>query len=128
MIIAVDFDGTCVVHDFPLIGEPMPGAVETLKKLIAAGHKIILWTCRENHPTDPDSKFLFDAERWFEFHEIELFGVNATPPEAEFRESEGVTIRKAFAHIYIDDRNLGGFPGWNVVEEMLLGKDEDAEA
>ena len=28
--------------------------------------------------------------------------------------------RKVFAHVYIDDRNLGGFPGWDKVLEELL--------
>ena len=65
---------------------------------------------------------LQDAVDWFEERGIPLFGVNATPLSAEFRDFvEGeTTIRKAFADVYIDDRNLGGFPGWEAVREMLL--------
>lgn len=43
MIIAVDFDGTCVIHEFPKVGKDI-GAVPVLKKLIEKGHKIILYT------------------------------------------------------------------------------------
>ena len=37
MIIAVDFDGTCVTHEFPRVG-----AAEVLKELTDKGHKIPL--------------------------------------------------------------------------------------
>ena len=47
MIIAVDFDGTIVEHRYPKIGKEKPFAIETLKKLSAEGHRLILWTVRE---------------------------------------------------------------------------------
>ena len=47
MIIAVDFDGTIVTHQYPAIGEELPFATETLKQLIADGHQLILWSVRE---------------------------------------------------------------------------------
>ena len=37
MIIAIDFDGTCVTHDFPGIGKDI-GAIPILKKLIKNGN------------------------------------------------------------------------------------------
>lgn len=43
MIIAVDFDGTCVTHEFPRVG-----AAEVLKELTDKGHKIILFTMRSH--------------------------------------------------------------------------------
>ena len=46
MIIAVDFDGTLTMDRYPEIGSPKPYAVETMKRLKADGHYIILWTCR----------------------------------------------------------------------------------
>ena len=46
--IAVDFDGTIVEHEFPDIGPPVPGAIESLKRFQDAGVKIILWTTRSN--------------------------------------------------------------------------------
>ena len=40
MTIAVDFDGTCVTHDFPNVGKNT-GAEIVLRKLSDKGHKII---------------------------------------------------------------------------------------
>ena len=45
MFIAIDFDGTCVTHDYPEVGKDI-GAVPVLKRLIDAGHKLILHTMR----------------------------------------------------------------------------------
>lgn len=47
MIIAVDFDGTIVEHKYPKIGKEIPFAVETLKRLQADHHTLILWSVRE---------------------------------------------------------------------------------
>lgn len=46
MIIAVDFDGTCVKHRYPMVGEDVDGAVSVLKELVRKGHKIILHRVR----------------------------------------------------------------------------------
>ena len=46
LIIAVDFDGTCVEHDYPAIGLDVEGAVKTLSDLNAKRHRIILYTMR----------------------------------------------------------------------------------
>ena len=47
MIISIDFDGTCVTHEFPLIGKDI-GAVPILKKLVQRGHQLILFTMRSD--------------------------------------------------------------------------------
>ena len=52
MIIAVDFDGTIVEHKYPKIGKEIPFAIATLKHLQQDGHKLILWTVRENDLLD----------------------------------------------------------------------------
>ena len=41
MVIAVDFDGTIVEHEYPKIGEEIPFATETLRMLINDHHKLI---------------------------------------------------------------------------------------
>lgn len=46
MDIYLDFDGTVVEHKYPSIGEYNSGAFEVVKKLISAGHNIILNTYR----------------------------------------------------------------------------------
>ena len=48
MLISVDYDGTIVRHAYPEVGEPIEGAIQTLKDLMAAGHFLILNTCRED--------------------------------------------------------------------------------
>lgn len=46
MEIYLDFDGTVVRHEYPKIGAPNPGAFEVVKKLLAAGHDVVLNTYR----------------------------------------------------------------------------------
>ena len=43
IIIAVDFDGTCTTYDYPRIGKDI-GAILILKKIVKAGHRLILYT------------------------------------------------------------------------------------
>ena len=71
MYIAIDFDGTCVTHDFPKVGKNI-GAVPVIKSLVEAGHKIILFTMR-------DKDTLKDAEKWFADNGIPLFASNDNP-------------------------------------------------
>ena len=110
-IILVDFDGTCVKHDFPRIGDDVPGAVETLRALVREGHKIILWTVRsdlaevEKTPNGIHSKggnYLSQAEKWFSDREIPLYGVNELPGQKSWS-----TSPKAHGEYCIDDRAVG---------------------
>ena len=119
VFIAVDFDGTCVEHEFPKIGKTVPHCVSTLKMLHEKGAKIILHTMRSGG-------FLEDAIQWFEKHEIPLFGANSNPTQKTWTSSP-----KTYAHIYIDDAALGCpliYKGhnmrpcvdWKTVREILL--------
>lgn len=72
MIIAVDFDGTCVKHRYPMVGEDVDGAVSVLKELVRKGHKIILYTMRSGDTLD-------NAISWFIDNDIELWGINRNP-------------------------------------------------
>jgi hypothetical protein len=110
MVIAVDFDGTCVTHEFPLVGKDI-GAVPVLKRLVECGHKLILFTMRSDieNPTSADynilpqgGKYLTDAVNWFKENGIELFGVNENPDQKSWTHSP-----KAHAQLYIDDAALG---------------------
>ena len=65
MIIAIDFDGTCVTHEYPKIGKDI-GAVDTLRALVAKGHKLILWTMRDKKEKTKrflEKKFLRDLRK-----------------------------------------------------------------
>lgn len=110
-VISIDFDGTIVQHKFPHIGELMPLAEEVIKQLMEAGDRLVLWTCRTVHHLQEAVEFCEKAG--FRFRSI-----NDTHPEDRF----GVYVPgpKVLADVYIDDRNLLGFPGWDVVRHVLL--------
>lgn len=112
LVICFDFDGTTVEHRHPDIGAPLPGAIETLRDLQGAGHRLILWTCRTGQP-------LRDALRYLRCHGIAPAAVNANLPELV--RFEGSDPRKPYADVYIEDRNCpGGFMGWDTVRQELL--------
>lgn len=113
MLISVDYDGTICKHAFPEVGTPMDGAIETLKDLIAEGHKLILNTCRED---ERRRNYLTEAVNFLKEQGVEFVSVNENRREDDFRDKPG---RKVFADVYIDDRNLGGFPGWAAVREAF---------
>lgn len=113
MIIAIDFDGTCVTHEYPQIGRDI-GAVPILKKLIENKHSLLLWTMRSG-------KELQDAVRWFSYNEIPLYSINCNPTQKSWTESP-----KAYAQLYIDDAALGiplvnqKFTGSNLLERSYV--------
>jgi hypothetical protein len=116
MIIAVDFDGTCVTHDYPRIGEDI-GAIPILKKIVNCGHKLVLFTMRSGQELD-------DAKHWFLEHGIGLDDVQKAPGQEEWTDSP-----KCYANLYIDDAALGcpvlqhaggrPFVNWYQVEILL---------
>lgn len=122
MIFAVDFDGTCVTHEFPKIGKDI-GAAEVLKKLTDVGNKIILWTYRSNTRY---GNFLDEAVDWFNKNNIPLYGVNGDPSIS------WSTSPKVNADVFIDDKGLGiptiynpaicnrRYVDWKKVEVLLL--------
>lgn len=119
-IACVDFDGTIVEHAFPKIGAELPLAFEVLQEMRAAGWKLILWTCREDEKNSVNKQYLTEAVKFCEEHGVVFDAVNETIKSEEFR-SERFFQRKPYCHCFIDDRNLGGFPGWQSVREQLLG-------
>lgn len=111
MIIAVDFDGTIVEHEYPKIGKEIPFAIETLKRLQQEDHhRLILWSVREGHLLEEAIEFC--RERGLEF-----YAANRDFPEENGR-SKGYS-RKLKADLFIDDRNLGGLPDWGVIYQMI---------
>ncbi len=110
MIIAVDFDGTISVGMFPNIRGQQPGAKEALEKMRERGHYVIIWTCRTGDN-------LLNAINWLLEKEIPFDRVNSPSPENVSLWGDGG--RKIFADVYIDDQNLGGFPGWKEAVSIL---------
>ncbi|HHT61282.1 MAG: hypothetical protein KBB61_04525 [Paludibacteraceae bacterium] len=110
MIIAVDFDGTIVEHDYPAIGKPIPFAIDVLKRLQEeCHHQLILWSVREGDLLD-------EAVEYCRQNGLEFYAVNKNYPEEQ--PTDGAS-RKLNANLYIDDRNVGGLPDWGVIYRMI---------
>jgi hypothetical protein len=126
-IFAIDFDGTCVTHEYPKVGR-FVGAQKVLSRLVDEGAKLILWTMRSDGRVEQEvANPLTDAVNWFKDNNIPLFGINENPEQKSWTGSP-----KAYAHIYIDDAALGiplvkGLNGerpyvdWDKIEELLFG-------
>lgn len=110
MIIAVDFDGTIVTHEYPKIGKDIPFSIDTLKRMQNDFHSILLlWTVREGQELD-------EAVEYCRARGLEFYAINANYPEKDEREQQP---RKLKADLFIDDRNLGGLPDWGVIYQMV---------
>lgn len=107
--IAVDFDGTIVEHEYPGIGKEKLFAFQTLKEFEKMGALLILWSFRTGKELD-------DAVEFCRKNGIEFYAVNRNYPEEIF---DDTISRKINADIYIDDKNIGGFPGWSEIWQML---------
>lgn len=134
MIIAIDFDGTCVTHEFPKVGKDI-NSVPTLKKIVNKGHQLVLFTMRSDivNPIGEDNElhlesgnYLSDAVNWFKENDITLYGIQTNPTQHTW-----TTSPKAYAQLYIDDAALGcplifqpeyskrPFVNWLKVEDLL---------
>lgn len=132
MEIAIDFDGTCVTHEYPNVGKDI-GAQKVLKRLVENGHRLILYTMRSDSfgkvatNGKVDKGGLKPAIDWFKDNNIPLYGVQTNPTQKEWTESP-----KCYAHAYIDDAAIGcpltypasGRPyvNWEFVEIELINK------
>jgi len=116
--VAVDFDGSLATGEPP---QYRPGALEALAALKAAGHRLILHSCRCN-PLDPGPTIEDEAARFYRSGEV--------PPRVidQWRRFEGMRAflqatgawalfdsiwqapGKPLADVYVDDR--GEPPDW----------------
>jgi hypothetical protein len=93
MVIGIDFDGTCVTHEYPKIGRNI-GAESVLKELVDNGNNLILLTMRSGTELE-------QAMKWFYIHKIHLSGINENPEQRQWTSSP-----KIYANLYIDDAGL----------------------
>jgi hypothetical protein len=135
MDIVIDFDGTCVAHEFPKIGQDI-AAVPVLKALVNKGHRLILFTMRSDVDTVADQtdhaeihlapgNYLSEAVAWFKENNIPLYGIQSNPTQTRWTKSP-----KAYGHMYIDDAALGiplihghhkkPYVNWWEVHRMLI--------
>lgn len=109
IIIGIDFDGTCVEHQFFKIGKEVPHAVRVMNRLTDEGHRIILWTMRSNMQPHQHANGTFNsgitclhaAVNWFIVRKIPLFGINENPDQ-NWSDSH-----KQYCNFYIDDAAIG---------------------
>lgn len=134
MDIVIDFDGTCVTHEFPRIGREI-GAESVLKRLLKSGHRLILFTMRSDLDSAtyrnqgrelPPGNYLQDAVDWFNARGIELYGIQRNPSQDSW-----TTSPKAYGQLIIDDAALGcplvfeedlsvrPYVDWEAVENVL---------
>lgn len=120
--LAIDFDGTIVEDAYPGIGKPKVFVFETLKKLQMEGYRLILWTYRSG-------KTLEEAIEFCRKNGLEFYAVNSSFEGEVFDHT--TQSRKIDADLFIDDRNLGGFPGWgevyNIIKDRIEFKVEGKE-
>lgn len=112
-IFLIDYDGT-VVPRLPENGysDHETGAEQVLKRIIASGHQLVLWTARNRSRNNPynyiggkyrNELSLDEAERWFKERNIPLYGINDVPGEEDIIGSS----RKAYGDFLIDDTAVG---------------------
>lgn len=109
MIIAVDFDGTLVEHEYPDIGPIKPGAAEALRSFKKAGHKILIWTCRQGAEEQNVRLFLLQ-------NNIPFDSINTPVPGYD------LATRKVYADLYIDDKGLRFEDNWEEIRRLVIGK------
>lgn len=122
----IDFDGTCCTHEYPEIGRDI-GAISVLNELIDNGHKLILFTMRDDKVGGRQT--LTEAVEWLKDYGVELYGVQRNPTQHKWTSSP-----KAYGQLIIDDAALGcpliqplndkerPYVDWRKVKEMLLEK------
>lgn len=92
----VDFDGTIVKHRFPLIGEPVPHALDLMREYTQK------YNCGWILDTMRSGKLLQDAVQWCEERGMKFYGIGTNPIQKTWTDSS-----KAYGIFSIDDRNLG---------------------
>lgn len=120
--IILDFDGTCVKHEYPNIGDDI-GAIPILKKLIKHKNRLVLFTMRSDRKGK--RQHLTEAVNWFKENDIPLYGIQTNPSQIEWTDSP-----KAYGHLIIDDNCLGiplikdsnasVFVDWKEIDKMLF--------
>jgi len=116
MIIAVDFDGTLHDGHWPDIGNPKYFSVEVMQRLKADGHYLIIWTCREGERQT-------EMINWLIGQGIPFDRVNDHKPESV--ELYGCNSRKVYAHLYIDDKQVGGLPEWTEIYQYVRESEQE---
>lgn len=111
--IAIDFDGTIVKDNYPLIGKLRKGAKKYINKLYDEGHTILIHTCRSGVHEMEAFRFLVD-------NGIEFDYLNENDPRIISKYNND--SRKLSADLYIDDRNLVKLPKWRTKYQIIKSR------
>ena len=116
MIIAVDFDGTLHTGKWPGLGAPAPYARDVMTRLHQDGHYLIIWSCREGVRQT-------EMVNWLLEYGIPFDRVNDNHTDG-IAAYEG-NSRKVYAHLYVDDKQVGGLPTWEEIYEFVREKEAE---
>jgi hypothetical protein len=139
MIVAVDFDGTIVSADHPYgdLKTPLkllPGAKQALTKLKRRGYVLLLYSARANRAIreDPQLDPLIRAgvrtTTWHKFELLQALSKARYEQMLSFVAEELPGLFSAIddgvqgkpeADLFIDDKIVGGFPGWVAVMKRM---------
>ena len=101
---------------------PYQDAIRVLKRLVETGYTLVLYTCREDYPTNINKRYLSDAVKFLEENGINIKYANQTPEWYEFRD-EKINSHKVHADIYLDDKCFPFGFDWKFYEYILLDID-----
>lgn len=106
--VAVDLDGTLAEYDGwkgdDVIGEPRPGAAESMQRLKKMGVRVIIWTTRGNRD---------QVGSWLKEHDIPFDHINRNPDQPEGASD------KVIADVYLDDKAVSALDLRAGVEEVV---------
>lgn len=112
-ILAIDFDLTICMSDYPKLGEEREDAGFYIKKLHDEGYGIVINTCREGRE-------LSIAMDWLDKYNIPYDYINCNFPHLiEYYKAD---CRKISADLYIDDKCLTGLPTWHEIYKLIKQK------
>ena len=111
-ILAVDFDGTIrKAKRYADKGtQLMPNCKKVIENLFYDGCRLIVWTTRNEDSLDFVKAVLKKHDILQYFEQI----------NENIKEIQWWNTRKIYADYYIDDLNVGGFPGWLKVWEIVM--------
>tara|TARA_B100000768_G_C11139509_1_gene315451 strand:- start:318 stop:701 length:384 start_codon:yes stop_codon:yes gene_type:complete len=112
-VLAIDFDRTICMSDYPALGKERKNASTYIQMLISGGYGVVINTCREGVA-------LYDAMNWLNHNGINYHYINCNFPH--LIEQYGADCRKISADMYIDDKCLTGLPEWSEIYEIVTTK------
>lgn len=112
-VLAIDFDDTICISNYPDLGPIKKDAKEVINTLYKEGYGIVINTCREG-------KALAGAIDWLNENNISYHYINCNFPYliAKYK----ADCRKISADMYIDDKNINGIPEWKEIYLIIKNK------